>query len=96
MVFLQVRPPDWPLAVSLQLMNLEASEAAVPLASTRCQRCNPAAFLSADSPVLTSRVAVTVHVLDINEFPPELASPYETFVCENARLGQVRPPDLLR
>uniref|UniRef100_A0A665X2J0 Cadherin-12 n=1 Tax=Echeneis naucrates TaxID=173247 RepID=A0A665X2J0_ECHNA len=42
-----------------------------------------------DSPVLTSRVAVTVHVLDINEFPPELASPYETFVCENAKMGQV-------
>uniref|UniRef100_A0AAQ5XFB0 Cadherin-12 n=1 Tax=Amphiprion ocellaris TaxID=80972 RepID=A0AAQ5XFB0_AMPOC len=42
-----------------------------------------------NSPVLTSRVAVTVHVLDINEFPPELASPYETFVCENAKVGQV-------
>ncbi|XP_061569891.1 cadherin-12-like isoform X2 [Cololabis saira] len=41
-----------------------------------------------NSPVLTSRVAVTVHVLDINEFPPELASPYETFVCENAKMGQ--------
>ncbi|XP_029935095.1 cadherin-12-like isoform X3 [Myripristis murdjan] len=41
------------------------------------------------NPVLTSRVAVTVHVLDINEFPPELASPYETFVCENAKEGQV-------
>ncbi|KAG7259991.1 hypothetical protein CRUP_038510 [Coryphaenoides rupestris] len=34
------------------------------------------------------RVAVTVHVLDINEFPPELAVPYETFVCENAKAGQ--------
>uniref|UniRef100_A0A3Q2Q8I8 Cadherin 12a n=1 Tax=Fundulus heteroclitus TaxID=8078 RepID=A0A3Q2Q8I8_FUNHE len=42
-----------------------------------------------NSPVLTSRVAVTVHVLDINEFPPELASPYETFVCENSKVGQV-------
>ncbi|KAM8882051.1 cadherin-12-like isoform 3-T3 [Synchiropus picturatus] len=42
-----------------------------------------------NSPVLTSRVAVTVHVLDINEFPPELAAPYETFVCENAKVGQV-------
>ena len=42
-----------------------------------------------DSPVLTTRVAVTIHVLDINEFPPELASPYETFVCENAKVGQV-------
>lgn len=47
-------------------------------------------FSSPDSPVLTSRVAVKVHVLDINEFPPELASPYETFVCENAKMGQVR------
>lgn len=46
-------------------------------------------LLSADSPVLTSRVAVTVHVLDINEFPPEQSSPYETFVCENAKVGQV-------
>ncbi|XP_077480401.1 cadherin-12-like isoform X2 [Stigmatopora argus] len=42
-----------------------------------------------NSPVLTSRVAVAVHVLDINEFPPELASPYESFVCENAKVGQV-------
>lgn len=46
-------------------------------------------FSPADSPVLSSRVAVTVHVLDINEFPPELASPYETFVCENSKAGQV-------
>lgn len=52
--------------------------------------CSVLCFFSADSPVLTSRVAVTVHVLDINEFPPELASPYETFVCENAKVGQVR------
>ncbi|XP_016297156.1 cadherin-12-like [Sinocyclocheilus anshuiensis] len=33
-----------------------------------------------NNPVLTSRVAVTVHVLDINEFPPELAMPYERLV----------------
>lgn len=42
-----------------------------------------------NNPVLTSRVAVSVHVLDINEFPPELAMPYETFVCETAKIGQV-------
>ncbi|TRZ00055.1 hypothetical protein DNTS_027780, partial [Danionella cerebrum] len=42
-----------------------------------------------NNPMLTSRVAVTVHVLDINEFPPELAMPYETFVCESAKAGQV-------
>ncbi|CAL8400001.1 unnamed protein product, partial [Arctogadus glacialis] len=46
-------------------------------------------YMPPHSPVLTSRVAVTVHVLDINEFPPELAVPYETFVCENAKIGQV-------
>lgn len=43
-----------------------------------------------DSPVLTSRVAVSIQVLDINEFPPELATFHETFVCENAKAGQVR------
>uniref|UniRef100_A0A8C1RDQ3 Cadherin-12 n=1 Tax=Cyprinus carpio TaxID=7962 RepID=A0A8C1RDQ3_CYPCA len=42
-----------------------------------------------NNPVLTSKVAVTVHVLDINEFPPELAMPYETYVCESAKVGQV-------
>ncbi|XP_062336092.1 cadherin-12-like [Osmerus eperlanus] len=42
-----------------------------------------------NSPVLTSKVAVTVHVLDINEFPPELSTPYDTYVCENAKVGQV-------
>uniref|UniRef100_A0A4W5PVK3 Cadherin domain-containing protein n=1 Tax=Hucho hucho TaxID=62062 RepID=A0A4W5PVK3_9TELE len=42
-----------------------------------------------NSPVLTSRVAVTIHVLDVNEFAPELAIPYESFVCENAKVGQV-------
>ncbi|XP_063062369.1 cadherin-12-like [Engraulis encrasicolus] len=42
-----------------------------------------------NSPVLTSRAAVTVHVNDVNEFPPEFAMPYETFVCENAKIGQV-------
>ncbi|KAA8580537.1 hypothetical protein FQN60_013495, partial [Etheostoma spectabile] len=54
-------------------------------------QCTAEALLnkSQDSPVLSSRVAVTVHVLDINEFPPELSSPYETFVCENAKVGQV-------
>ncbi|KAJ8010281.1 hypothetical protein DPEC_G00073390 [Dallia pectoralis] len=42
-----------------------------------------------NSPVLTSRVAVTVEVLDVNEFPPELAVQSESFVCENSKVGQV-------
>ncbi|XP_069047032.1 cadherin-12-like isoform X1 [Lepisosteus oculatus] len=42
-----------------------------------------------NNPVLTSKVDVTVHVQDVNEFPPEFAIPYETFVCENSRVGQL-------
>ncbi|KAF5907371.1 cadherin-12-like, partial [Clarias magur] len=41
------------------------------------------------NPVLTSKVLVTIHVLDVNEFPPELAIPYETYVCEGTKVGQV-------
>ncbi|XP_066481862.1 cadherin-12 isoform X2 [Tiliqua scincoides] len=41
------------------------------------------------NPLLTSKVNVIVNVLDVNEFPPEIAVPYESYVCENARPGQV-------
>ncbi|KAG9328619.1 hypothetical protein JZ751_012749, partial [Albula glossodonta] len=40
------------------------------------------------NPMLYSKVPITVHVLDVNEFPPELATPHETYVCENAKPGQ--------
>ncbi|XP_062859012.1 cadherin-12 [Trichomycterus rosablanca] len=42
-----------------------------------------------NNPVLSSKVSVNVQVLDVNEFPPELAIPYETYVCEGAKVGQV-------
>ncbi|XP_042624010.1 cadherin-12-like [Cyprinus carpio] len=35
-----------------------------------------------------NKVVVSVVVVDINEFPPELAMPYETYVCESAKVGQ--------
>ncbi|KAM7378654.1 hypothetical protein PAMP_004265 [Pampus punctatissimus] len=41
------------------------------------------------NPLLSTKVSVTVTVLDVNEFPPELAVPSDTFVCENSRIGQV-------
>ncbi|XP_040444383.1 cadherin-12 isoform X1 [Falco naumanni] len=41
------------------------------------------------NPLLTSKVNVIINVLDVNEFPPEIAVPYETSVCENAKPGQV-------
>uniref|UniRef100_A0A3Q1HGC1 Cadherin-12 n=1 Tax=Anabas testudineus TaxID=64144 RepID=A0A3Q1HGC1_ANATE len=42
-----------------------------------------------NNPLLSAKVSVTVNVLDVNEFPPELAVPSDTFVCENSRAGQV-------
>ncbi|XP_056598950.1 cadherin-12a [Triplophysa dalaica] len=42
-----------------------------------------------NNPLLSSKVTVTIKVLDVNEFPPELAFEYATFVCENAKVGQV-------
>ncbi|XP_026857029.2 cadherin-12a [Electrophorus electricus] len=42
-----------------------------------------------NNPLLFSRVSVAVDVLDVNEFPPELSFPYEMFVCEDAKVGQV-------
>ncbi|XP_077209515.1 cadherin-12 isoform X3 [Paroedura picta] len=41
------------------------------------------------NPLLTSKVNVIISVLDVNEFPPEIAGPYESHVCENAKPGQV-------
>uniref|UniRef100_A0A4W3JPU7 Cadherin-10 n=1 Tax=Callorhinchus milii TaxID=7868 RepID=A0A4W3JPU7_CALMI len=37
---------------------------------------------------MTSRVNVTIQVLDVNEYAPELAVPYENLMCENAKNGQ--------
>ncbi|KAJ8012031.1 hypothetical protein DPEC_G00064470, partial [Dallia pectoralis] len=42
-----------------------------------------------NNPLLFNMVTVTVDVLDVNEFPPELDIPFDTFVCENAKVGQV-------
>lgn len=43
----------------------------------------------ADNPLLFSKVGVTITVLDVNEFAPELVIPPETIVCEGAKVGQV-------
>uniref|UniRef100_A0AAV2JZB2 Cadherin-12 n=1 Tax=Knipowitschia caucasica TaxID=637954 RepID=A0AAV2JZB2_KNICA len=42
-----------------------------------------------NNPLLFSKVSVLVEVLDVNEFPPELFVPSESYVCEEARAGQV-------
>uniref|UniRef100_A0A3P9CJ76 Cadherin-12 n=1 Tax=Maylandia zebra TaxID=106582 RepID=A0A3P9CJ76_9CICH len=42
-----------------------------------------------NNPSLSAEVLVKVNVLDVNEFPPQLTAPSDTFVCENSRAGQV-------
>nr|XP_057918413.1 cadherin-12-like isoform X2 [Doryrhamphus excisus] len=44
------------------------------------------------NPVLSTKVLVTVNVLDVNEFDPELAFPSDTFVCEISHVGQTTLP----
>uniref|UniRef100_I3MP13 Cadherin-10 n=1 Tax=Ictidomys tridecemlineatus TaxID=43179 RepID=I3MP13_ICTTR len=41
------------------------------------------------TPVRTTRVAVFVRILDVNDNAPQFAVFYDTFVCENARPGQL-------
>ncbi|XP_069075615.1 cadherin-12 [Pleurodeles waltl] len=41
------------------------------------------------NPLLTSKVKVIIHVLDVNEFAPELYLQNEMTVCENAKAGQI-------
>ncbi|XP_060921067.1 cadherin-18 [Labrus mixtus] len=42
-----------------------------------------------DNPGLFSQVPVTVHVFDMNDNPPEIATDEEVIVCESSRPGQV-------
>lgn len=43
----------------------------------------------ADNPKQSSHIPVFIRILDINDHAPEFAMYYETFVCENAKPGQV-------
>lgn len=45
--------------------------------------------LIADNSKQSSHIPVFIRILDINDHAPEFAMYYETFVCENAKPGQV-------
>lgn len=45
--------------------------------------------LASDSSAQASRVQVTIQTLDENDNAPQLAEPYDTFVCDSAAPGQV-------
>lgn len=38
---------------------------------------------------MASHSAVSIRILDVNDNPPELATPYEASICEDAKVGQV-------
>ncbi|KAG2461790.1 CAD22 protein, partial [Polypterus senegalus] len=45
--------------------------------------------VEADNPSQASRSSVSIRILDVNDNPPELATPYEASICEDAKPGQL-------
>ncbi|XP_064161567.1 cadherin-22-like [Anguilla rostrata] len=45
--------------------------------------------VEADNPSMASQNAVSIRILDVNDNPPELATPYEASICEDAKPGQL-------
>lgn len=45
--------------------------------------------LVTDNHAQLSRASLRIRILDVNDNPPELATPYEADVCEDAEPGQV-------
>ncbi|XP_056157859.1 cadherin-22 [Lampris incognitus] len=43
----------------------------------------------ADNAAMVSHTAVSIRILDVNDNPPELATPYEASICEDAKPGQL-------
>lgn len=47
-------------------------------------------FLSyVDNHSMVSYSPLSIRILDVNDNPPELATPYEASICEDAKPGQV-------
>lgn len=51
--------------------------------------CADCFCFSADNHTMVSHSAVSIRILDVNDNPPELATPYEASICEDAKPGQV-------
>ncbi|KAJ3602133.1 hypothetical protein NHX12_029892 [Muraenolepis orangiensis] len=45
--------------------------------------------VEADNQAMASHSEVSIRILDVNDNPPELATPYEASICEDAKPGQV-------
>lgn len=51
--------------------------------------CTYVGILVSDSSAQSSRVQVAIQTLDENDNAPQLAEPYDIFVCDSAAPGQV-------
>ncbi|XP_055069283.2 cadherin-22 [Misgurnus anguillicaudatus] len=47
------------------------------------------AAVEADNQSMSSQTAVSIRILDVNDNPPELATPYEASICEDVKPGQL-------
>ncbi|XP_051932928.1 cadherin-22-like isoform X2 [Hippocampus zosterae] len=45
--------------------------------------------VEADNHTMASHSSVSIRILDVNDNPPELATPYEASICEDAKAGQI-------
>ncbi|XP_030634061.1 cadherin-22 [Chanos chanos] len=45
--------------------------------------------VEADNLSMASHTSVSIRILDVNDNPPELATPYEASICEDAKPGQL-------
>uniref|UniRef100_A0A8D3AH43 Cadherin-22 n=1 Tax=Scophthalmus maximus TaxID=52904 RepID=A0A8D3AH43_SCOMX len=45
--------------------------------------------VEAENHTMASHSAVSIRILDVNDNPPELATPYEASICEDAKPGQL-------
>ncbi|XP_061688046.1 cadherin-22 [Syngnathoides biaculeatus] len=45
--------------------------------------------VEADNHTMASHSGVSIRILDVNDNPPELATPYEAFICEDAQAGKI-------
>ncbi|XP_042582599.1 cadherin-22 [Cyprinus carpio] len=45
--------------------------------------------VEADNQSMACQTAVSIRILDVNDNPPELATPYEASICEDAKPGQL-------
>ncbi|CAB1419887.1 unnamed protein product [Pleuronectes platessa] len=81
-----------PLTPRVSPRPLMAKPAGQRQASSSC-RARPHLICSAlgllgDNHTMASHSAVSIRILDVNDNPPELATPYEASICEDVKPGQ--------